>query len=177
MRNHRVWSWLAAPCRGVTTKSSAGKQQERKEEKGEIRPITQEKQWELVSDGGWGGGLKQTSLAYCFPGVNTIFVLCVHADMGDKNANGEIFLNNLDSEGRGPSQLLSFQQPTDHMCPCLLAAAKGLRFGSAVVCYSHTIVSFQLAHITISIILTSERVILTLTNACGGETVSDLGLI
>lgn len=31
-----------------------------------------------------GGGLKQTSLAYCFPGVNTIFVLCVQVDMGGK---------------------------------------------------------------------------------------------
>lgn len=122
---------------------------------------------------GGGGELKQTSLAYCFPGVNTIFVLCVHVDMGDKKLTVELFffffIILILREGASKTpQLLYFQQPTNHMCPCLLAAAKGLHFGSAVVCYSHTIVSFQLAHITISIILTSKRVILTLTNACGG---------
>lgn len=41
-----------------------------------------------------GGGLKQTSLAYCFPGVN-IFVRCVHVNMGDKKANGDIFLKSF----------------------------------------------------------------------------------
>lgn len=66
VRNHRLELARCAEQGRHHTKSSAGKQQERKDEKGEIRPITQENQCELVNHWVWGREktqrFKQTAL-------------------------------------------------------------------------------------------------------------------
>lgn len=124
--------------------------------------------------------LMQTALVYSFLRINTIFVSYVNGDVGDNKDNRGFFLiifilREETNKPQGPLVLPAAQQPD--VCVfiscCEVSALRKCR----CLLLPHTIVSFQLTHISISIIPTSKLVILSLNNARGVKTVSDLGLI
>lgn len=125
--------------------------------------------------------LKQTTLVYSFLGINTIFVSYVHVDMSDSKDNRGFFfliifiLKERTNKAPQPLVLPAAHQPDVYV---FISCCEGSALRKCCcLLLPHTIVSFQLTHINIRIILTSELVILSLNNAYAVKIVSDLGLI